>query len=106
MATYDPGILQKFADSLYSRANGIIVTYTLVGLIVGAVGGFFLETVLRTGNVLVVVGVVAVMVGGIGSSIGSAKAFILKFQAQVALCQRQIEMNTRPRAVLTVPPLP
>jgi len=87
--------MQTFAVKLYARANGIIATYTLLGLIVGVVAGLFIETALGTGNAMVVVGIAAVLFAIMGYVIGSGRAFLLKFQAQQALCQRQIEINMR-----------
>jgi predicted signal transduction protein with EAL and GGDEF domain len=95
MAQYDPQILQTYANKLYSRAHGIIAAMTLIGLIVGAVGGIFVAAGLQIGNMGVVVAVVAVVGGVVGFALGSDRAFHLKFQAQLALCQRQIELNTR-----------
>lgn len=93
--TYDRSVIQEFADKLYARARAIVVVFTLVGFFVGLVaGGALSNSALR---VLGPAGVVVVAVVGalIGLVIGQSRAFMLKLQAQTALCQAQIEENTR-----------
>lgn len=97
MTQYDPQILQRYADKLYSRANGIIRSWTLAGLIAGAVGGWFVEKAIDTGSAAVVLGATAVLGAVVGYMMGPSRAFLLKLTAQQALCYRQIELNTRPR---------
>ena len=105
MAQYDPQILQTFANKLYSRATSIIVVCTVVGLIVGLVAGLFIGAGFPSGMAFIV-GIVAVLGGALGYAIGSDRAFHLKFNAQLALCQRQIELNTRTRSeTASAPPL-
>ncbi len=89
---YDPAVIQEFADKLYRLANLIILMWAFVGLAVGAGAGFFLgDQSTRTPGA--VVG--AIVLGILGYTIGNSRAFLLQFQAQLALCQRQIEENTR-----------
>lgn len=88
MVTYDEKVIQDFADSLYSRAEAIVAGYAIVGLLIGLVGG----SILGGGSMLILGAAIA---GGIGYAIGVQKAFLLKLQAQLALCQVQIERNSR-----------
>ncbi len=104
MAQYDPQILQTFANKLYSRANGIIAALTLLGLILGAIGGLFAGAAIQATSLGVVVAVGTVLGGVLGFVLGSDRAFHLKYQAQLALCQRQIELNTRTRSDTTSAP--
>lgn len=99
MVSYDPKIIQEFAEGLYKKANSIIASYTLLGLLIGliigfAVGevktGFYLNSDIRT----ILTTILAIIGGLIGFSTGMGKAFILKLQAQTALCQMKIEQNT------------
>lgn len=46
--------------------------------------------------VLPLMGVGLVLFGLLGWALGRERAFVLKLQAQTALCQTQIELNTRP----------
>jgi|ERR1051326_8619373 hypothetical protein len=97
---YDPKIIQQFANQLYSRANGIIALCTLMGLGGEALAGNFLgyySPKLGDMDTRLVGTVIGACLGAlIGYLVGSARAFLLKLQAQTALCQRQIEENTRP----------
>jgi hypothetical protein len=94
---YDPKIVQKFADILYSRADFIVMMYVLIFLLIGAVFGAAVLGVLMNSIPFGVVGLIlgALLGGAIGYSAGQAKAFILRLQAQCALCMIQIENNTR-----------
>lgn len=89
---YDPAIIQKFADRLYAQANTVIVLCSLVGVAGGGVGGYVVATPATKSTCAVIGGVIF---GLLGLAIGSGRAFLLKLQAQVALCQKQIEENTR-----------
>ena len=62
---YAPAVLVKLADMLYKKAGQIVGLCTLV---LGFIAGYM---------------------------IGTARAFMLRVQAQMALCQKQIEENTR-----------
>ena len=87
-AEYDPKIIQEFSDRLYSQAKNIVASYTFFGeLLLGAAGLGFGDGA---------VGLFGVFLGGaIGYYMGKEKAFGLKLQAQTALCQVQIEQNTK-----------
>jgi len=104
MIKYDSAIIYGFAEKLYARANGTIVSYALFG----ALGGFGVGTIASSvakntasffgpsagdDHTLAIVG--AVILGCVGLFLGVEKAFQLKLQAQLALCQVQIEENTR-----------
>jgi len=91
---YDPQIIEKFADKLYSKAKTIIITYTVLGLVIGGIAGTFVLPVIGS-----LIG--ALLFAVFGFSLGSEKAFHFKLEAQVALCQVQIERNIR-----EVPPMP
>jgi hypothetical protein len=93
MPKYDSALIYTFAGRLYSRAESAIVTATLIGAVIGAVMGYAGGAVSGNGGTFALVA--AVIMGAIGYSIGSERAFQLKLQAQVALCQVQIEENTR-----------
>jgi hypothetical protein len=76
----------------------IIVVYTVIGGVGGAGAAFSLGKTSHgaEGKGLLAVGF---LVGGvIGYFIGTERAFVLRLQAQIALCQVQIERNTRSSA--------
>jgi hypothetical protein len=95
MILYDPNVIHQHAQRLYDRALGIVVIYAvglgLLGLLGGAVvgstifGEFQVITALLGGAAL----------GLIGVAIGRERSFELRLQAQTALCQVQIELNSR-----------
>ncbi len=104
--TYDPEVLQKFAQGLYSRARNIVIVYVAVGIVIGIPVGMFVAGFLgqalglpRFDVILTLASAAigALIVGILGGMIGQGRAFILKIHAQTALCQVAIEENTRPR---------
>lgn len=104
MPEYNADIIVTFAGRLYREATTVIVTYTLAGvllggvLVFGAITGYGAMTGTRTdlGNIAPLIG--AVVGGLVGYARGAARAFDLKLRAQLALCQVEIERNTRQTA--------
>lgn len=90
MVAYDAQIIYRFADKLYQQANQVIATSTIIGALIGLAGGYYLQKSL---GLYAVLG--AVVLGLIGYVIGTQRAFALKLQAQIALCQVKVEENTR-----------
>jgi hypothetical protein len=89
---YDQTIIYEFAERLYSHAARIVAIYTVMGVLLGAGAGSVVGN--ATGSQIgLLIG--AIVGGGIGYMIGTEKAFWIKLQAQIALCQAQIEINTR-----------
>ena len=100
MANYDPKVIQLFADKLYKKANSIIALYTFVGLMIGGVGGFSLGHYSGDMTIIQWAAIIAALIAGLlGFAIGREKAFLLKLQAQTALCQMKIEQNTSGKIV-------
>lgn len=94
---YDPSLIQEAANRLYSAAASIIFTSTFFGLIIGTVIGgaiyYFVKPTHPDPGIIILIGA---LLGGIfGYSSGRERAFRLKLEAQKALCQVQIEKNTR-----------
>lgn len=94
---YDPQIIQSFADGLYQRADEIVLMSTIIGALIGAAFGF---AVLSVSSSVSGVGMVALLLGIAGGGYfgrrrGIAKTFQLKLEAQLALCQVELELNTR-----------
>ena len=92
--SFDPAVIQQFADALYRRAGTIVIFYALVaGLLGGALGAAGGQA---TGLGAPVGGLALLVLGALlGAAAGREKAFSLKLQAQTALCQVAIERNTR-----------
>ena len=99
--TYDGAIIQTFVERLYRRANNAVVTYTLVGVGLGLSVGYILAGLL--GEVsqgrMPYEALCIILFGGIAYSVGRDRAFALRAQAQIALCQIRIEEHTRLAAV-------
>lgn len=122
MTQYDPKVIYKYATGLYSRAHMLVLVYTLVGALIGGVFGKiygeYKDFTSSPPNWSSVLGgafgapapppasssstsstLLGILVFGLlGFWIGSNKAFVLKLQAQTALCQMKIEENTKPPA--------
>ena len=97
MAQYDPTILQKFADKMYLRAYSLIAVYTVFGLILGCLVGALIPSFSRGSDAWTIGPILGVIGAVLGFIMGVEKAFWLKMEAQKALCQLQIELNTRPQ---------
>jgi hypothetical protein len=93
---YDPEVVQRFADRLYARTVSTIVISTLLGSFIGIVVDPFAQQALPQWlsdhlppwSIPVVLGIAGLIQG-------LERSFLLKIQAQTALCQMQIELNTR-----------
>ena len=113
MAEYNAQIIREHADKLYSKASSIVLTYTAGGAILSAALGYFIALVVLMASakargsqgaddVQTLFTIVGLFLGAVGGYwIGSEKAFSLRLQAQMALCQMKIEENTRPRSETT-----
>lgn len=89
MVSYNPSVIVTRAASLYSQANWVIAVYMCVGAAIFGVIGYL---PLHSAN-WATLGALAGAV--IGFLLAYPKAFLLKLQAQLALCQVEIEKNTR-----------
>jgi uncharacterized membrane protein YeaQ/YmgE (transglycosylase-associated protein family) len=92
--SYNEKIIESFADKLYQMADRIVLTYVVIGLLVGGILGA-IASELSSNSIMTLL--LAVIGAGIGYAIASPKAFLLRLQAQISLCQVQIERNTRPQ---------
>lgn len=100
---YDEKVLVGFAERLYRRASSMVALYTVVAGVFGAavvgLGGLLAsghEQVWAFPNVLTLI--FAALSAYIGARVGGERAFTLRMMAQTALCQVQIERNTRASA--------
>lgn len=96
MAKYDAQVIVTFADDLYRQAGSIAATYAVLGVLIGLVLGAVVgNSVVPDGGALIGAALGALLLGALAFKIGQQRAFALRLQAQVALCQVQIEANTR-----------
>lgn len=90
---YEPQIIKAFAWRLYRKAGAMVLLGAFGGAALGAVVGAVLGSSLDASGP---VGAVVALVGlFVGMALAEHAAFRLKLQAQMALCQVQIEENTR-----------
>lgn len=106
--SYDENVIVTFAERLYRRAATIVLAYAFLGGLIGAlvVGGVAVGSHIHsdsTAGIGVVVALIGVVLGAI---VGSERAFALRLQAQTALCQVQIERNTRAAMMGRLGPVP
>jgi hypothetical protein len=100
---YDPKVIAQHAEALYRRAARIVFTYGFVGLLVGASALGAAASRSSSTGMFVMVGA---LVGALfGAAIGRGRAFVYQLQAQQALCQVEIESNTRRAATLSAAPV-
>ncbi|MEA1944250.1 MAG: hypothetical protein U9N07_02760 [Euryarchaeota archaeon] len=102
-AKYDSDVIQKYADELEDRAHQLdqkaermMTVYVILGVLIGF--GIAASQTTNFVHVLATVG----FGGFIGGAIADGRvmklriqAFQIRLQAQTALCQLQIEKNTR-----------
>jgi len=90
---YDAEVIRTHAQALYDQALGIVFVWGFMGLVGGGIAGVVLDSAMKSGPIgAVVLGVIG-MVLGVRSA--RSRAFVLQLQAQTALCQVAIEVNTR-----------
>jgi hypothetical protein len=110
---YDPVVLRAQAAVLYDRAGRLVFWATVQWAIYGAALGALIAAAPTVravddqlyangiqnpgGSAFVLVIILGVIAGFIGRSGAHAKAWALRLEAQTALCQVQIEENTRPK---------
>jgi hypothetical protein len=98
LVAYDPAVIQEFASRLYRRAGSIIVSYTFLGIVLGVIAGGVLNARNAGSDSSGMIVLISFCIGaGFGFAFGQERAFKLKLEAQVALCQVQIEKNTAVR---------
>ena len=95
MTEYDPKVIQMFADRHYSRAATILLTYTMLGAVLGAAVAYSAAYYISPRNSIFYAFLGLLLLGALGYAIGSERAFLLRLQAQTSLCQVKIEQNTR-----------
>lgn len=91
--TYDPSIIQEFARRLLKQAASAVLSSVILGLMLGAGLGAGVAADAPESSPSLLVS--AIVFGLLGWKLGRDRAFTLRLQAQTALCQMQIELNTR-----------
>jgi hypothetical protein len=100
LPTYDPKIIEQFADKLYRKASSFVAGSVVIGASLGAAFGAVPLTSLGAAwPIPSYFGFATLLLGGlvgglIGYVIGDTRSFGYRLQAQSALCQLQSERNT------------
>jgi hypothetical protein len=91
--SYDPATLRKLAVRTQAQAKVAVAGGIAAGMVTGSLFGYASILIFQTRENLVWPG----LAGGavLGAAAGWRKAVSLRFQAQMAFCQLQIEENTR-----------
>ena len=93
---YDPSVIHEFAKRLYKQASSLVLNSTILWGFLCAGGGALAALALQPFDYGPVVVAVSTLLGAIaGYNRGLEQAFRLRLEAQTALCQVQIEINTR-----------
>ena len=100
-AEYNPALIQILANRLYSKARIVVVKSTVIGAVLFSVTFYFAASIGH--NTVDIFGLAPIKFLGVGLLIGvvfgfvsgQSKSYQLKLSAQLALCQVQIEKNTR-----------
>lgn len=91
--SFDPSLLRQLAERLNAQARTAVVVGIIAGAVTGGLFGFAASLIFMLSHSLLIPG------AGVGAIVGifagRRKAQSLKLQAQMALCQIQIEENTR-----------
>lgn len=91
---YEPAVIYQYAHNLYLQAKSIITISVFAGIIIFGILGLYIDNSINSSP-----GILSLIGAGIGGVVGyikaAAKAAELRLQAQLALCQVQIEKNTR-----------
>jgi hypothetical protein len=93
MSHYDPNLLRTLAERLNAQARTAVVVGIVAGTVTGGLFGFAASLIFMLSHSLLIPG--AIMGAVLGIFAGRRKAQALRLQAQMALCQIQIEANTR-----------
>lgn len=99
MPTYNPVLIEKYAAHLYKSGSNIIWKWGCIGMALGVVAASLVSNaLLPVPSSIYGIGLLFAGVAGglyVGRSIGTDRAAHLFLQAQTALCQVEIERNTR-----------
>jgi len=94
--SYEPEFIKDFANGLYKQAQYVVPLHFFIGIFLGLFV-FNAISILLINMLDFLISSIGVLVGGVmGLQAGRDKAAQLKLQAQLALCQLNIEENTRP----------
>jgi hypothetical protein len=98
--SYDPRVIEQFAEKLYRKASAFVAGSIVIGAALGAAfGAVPLTSLGEAWPIPSMFGLATLLLGGllggvVGYVIGDTRSFGYRLQAQAALCQLQTERNT------------
>jgi len=92
-AHYEPEALRRLAEQTHAQARTALVGGIIGGMVTGSLFGYAASLMFATSTSLLAPGMAVGAV--LGVVMGRRRAMELKLKAQMALCQIQIEENTR-----------
>lgn len=94
---YDPSIIEKYARRMHRHADLVVFAWSMIGLFIG--GGVCVPLAALSSPLAAQWPFFAV--GGLllGLLSGRSRALELRLKAEMALCQMNIELNTRATAL-------
>lgn len=104
--TFDPRIIERFAENLYRKASAFVVGAVVCGVVLGmAFGAVPLTSLGEAWPIPSILGFATMLLGGvvggvIGYSIGDARSFGYRLQAQTTLLHLEMERNSAETAYL------
>ncbi len=97
MIEYNPHVIQEYAERLHTQAKDIVAMQFFIGLLSGMIIFGGISAMFDVGFDALIIGIGVLVGGAMGYSAGKQRAFSLKLQAHLALCQLRMEENTRKR---------
>jgi hypothetical protein len=103
---FDPRIIERFAENLYRKASAFVVGAVVCGVVLGmAFGAVPLTSLGEAWPIPSMLGFGTMLLGGvvggvIGYSIGDARSFGYRLQAQTTLLHLEMERNSAETAYL------
>ncbi len=95
MVKYDPTIIRDYASGLYKQSKSVTTCYFFIGIF-AAIIVFSKISDMLNGDFDFLIVAIGVFIGAVmGIFAGKNRAFEMLLEAQQALCQVQIQENTR-----------
>ena len=95
MVEYDPQVIQDYADGLYKQSKSITTCYFFIGIFAAIIIFSKISEILM-GEFDFLIVAIGVFIGGVmGLFAGKNRSMEMQLEAQQALCQVQIQKNTK-----------
>lgn len=95
MAEYDPKVIQDYAEGLYKQSKSVTTCYFFIGIF-AAILIFSKISEILMGEFDFLIIAIGVFLGSVmGLFAGRNRAFEMQLEAQQALCQVEIQENTK-----------